>query len=141
MVSNFLMLHSQTIFSITGALGSLVGWGTMLQARRTQVHFPMRSLIFFLSYLILRAALWPQLLTEKSTRNQTFNKETSQEFLCSGMPPSLVWTLHDLSSAMVPFKVGCPHLSICHMKYYTTAYYNPACLYLSLETAESQSDM
>jgi hypothetical protein len=76
-----------------------------------------------------------------STRNQTFNK-ISQEFLCSGIPPSLVWTLHALSSAIVPFKVGCPHLSVCHMKYYyTTVNYNPACFYLSLEVAESHSDM
>jgi hypothetical protein len=49
-------------------------------------------------YLILPAALWPQPLTEMSARNQTFNKEISQEFLCSWMPPSLVWTFHGLSN-------------------------------------------
>jgi hypothetical protein len=90
--------------------------------------------IFFLIYLILPAALRPQY-------NQTFNKEISQEFLCSGMPPSLVWTLHALSNAAYPFKGGFPHLSASHMKYYRTVNYNPACLYLSLEAAESHSDM
>jgi hypothetical protein len=74
-------------------------------------------------------------------RNQTFNKEISQEFLCSGMPPSLVWTLHALSRTIAPFKAGLPHLSVCHMKYYTTVYYNTAWLYLSLEAAEPHSDM
>jgi hypothetical protein len=98
----------------------------------------MRSMIFFSIYLISPAALWPQPLTEMSTRNQTFNNEISQELLCSEMPPSLAWTLHALSSAIVPFKVGFPHLSACHMKYYTTVNYNPACLFLSLEVAVTQ---
>jgi hypothetical protein len=70
--------------------------------------------IFFSIYLILPATLWPQPLTEMSTRNQTFNKEISQAFLCSGMPLCLVWTLHTLSSAIVSFKVGFPHVSTPH---------------------------
>jgi hypothetical protein len=36
-----------------GARGSEVGWGAMLQARRSRVRVPMRSLIFFPIYLIL----------------------------------------------------------------------------------------
>jgi hypothetical protein len=56
-----------------GARGSVVGWGTMLQAGRSRVWFPMRSLNFF---------LWPnpssrtvalestQPLKERSTRNR-----------------------------------------------------------------------
>jgi hypothetical protein len=38
-----------------GARGSVVGWGTMLQAGRSRVQFPMRSCID----LILPAAIWP----------------------------------------------------------------------------------
>jgi hypothetical protein len=56
----------------TGACGSVVNWGTMLQARRSQIRFPMWSLDFF---------NWPnpscrtmalgstRPLTEMSTRN------------------------------------------------------------------------
>jgi hypothetical protein len=32
---------------LTGARGSVVGLGTMLQAQRSRVRFPMRSLAFF----------------------------------------------------------------------------------------------
>jgi hypothetical protein len=41
-----------------GACCSVVGWGTMLQAEKSRVRFPMRSLDFSI-YLILPAALWP----------------------------------------------------------------------------------
>jgi hypothetical protein len=37
---------------------SVVGRGTMLQARRSRIRFPMRLLDFSI-YLILPAALWP----------------------------------------------------------------------------------
>jgi hypothetical protein len=54
------------------ALGSVIGWGTTLQAGRWWVRFPMKSLDFSI-YLILPAALWPlvstQPLTELSARN------------------------------------------------------------------------
>jgi hypothetical protein len=40
-----------------GARGSVVGWGTTLQAGRSPVRFPMRSLNFSIA-LILTAALW-----------------------------------------------------------------------------------
>jgi hypothetical protein len=38
--------------------GSIVGWGIMLQAGRSWVWFPMRSLDFTVN-LILPTALWP----------------------------------------------------------------------------------
>jgi hypothetical protein len=51
------------------ARDSVVGWGTMLQAGRSRVRFPMSSLDFSI-YLILPGALWSsQLLAEMSTRN------------------------------------------------------------------------
>jgi hypothetical protein len=58
---------------IVGASGSVVGWGTMLQAGRSRVRFPVRSLDYFFN--------WPnhssrsvdlgltQPLTEMSTRD------------------------------------------------------------------------
>jgi hypothetical protein len=67
----FNQLKSTTI-SLTGARGSIVGWGTMLKAVRSWVWIPMRSLDFSID-LTLPAALWPwdrlSLLTEMNTRN------------------------------------------------------------------------
>jgi hypothetical protein len=59
-------------FSSVEARGSVVGWGTILQAGRLWVRFSMRLLDFAID-IILPAAMWPlgstQLLTEMSTRN------------------------------------------------------------------------
>jgi hypothetical protein len=44
--------------SILGARVSVVGWGTMLQAGRSQDRVPMRWMLFSI-YLIFPAALWP----------------------------------------------------------------------------------
>jgi hypothetical protein len=41
-----------------GIVGSVVGWGNMLQAGRLRVRFFMKSLHFPID-LILQAALWP----------------------------------------------------------------------------------
>jgi hypothetical protein len=41
-----------------GARGSVVGWGTMLQAGSLRVRFPMTSLDFSID-LILPGTLWP----------------------------------------------------------------------------------
>jgi hypothetical protein len=41
-----------------GTRRDAVGWGTALQAGRSRVQFPMKSLEFFID-LFLQAALWP----------------------------------------------------------------------------------
>jgi hypothetical protein len=45
-------------FLLEGARGSVVGWGTMVQAGRLRFRFPTRSLNFSID-LILPTALWP----------------------------------------------------------------------------------
>jgi hypothetical protein len=65
----------QIIMIITGLYEgkrcSVEGWGTMLQAGRSRLRFPVRLLDLFSIYLIIQAALWPwsRLRTEMSTRN------------------------------------------------------------------------
>jgi hypothetical protein len=54
-----------------GACSSIVGWGTMLQAGRSRVRFPRRSLIFNWPHYSSRTmALWStRPIIEMSTRN------------------------------------------------------------------------
>jgi hypothetical protein len=55
-----------------GARGSVVGWGTMIQAGRSWVRFPMRSLDFSIDLILssrTTAVGSTQPLTEMSTRN------------------------------------------------------------------------
>jgi hypothetical protein len=51
-------MQINTVHIFTGARGSVVVWGTVLQAGRSRVRFPMRSLNFSI-VPILPAALWP----------------------------------------------------------------------------------
>jgi hypothetical protein len=54
----YIYIYIYIVGSGGGARGSVIGWGAMLQAGRSRVQFPIRSLDFS-SYLILPAALWP----------------------------------------------------------------------------------
>jgi hypothetical protein len=75
MIVFFMCFHTLCITwcSERGARGSVFGWGTMLQAGRTRVQFPMRSLDFFFNWpnpssrtMVLGST---QPLTEMSTRD------------------------------------------------------------------------
>jgi hypothetical protein len=52
-----LRANIRTVLRLWGARGSVVGWGAMLQAGRSRVQVPMRSLDFSVD-LILPTALW-----------------------------------------------------------------------------------
>jgi hypothetical protein len=62
----------QIVLDFSGALDSVIGWGTMLQAGRTRVQVPMMCVFFFnwpnpSSLTMAQGSTQP--LTETSTRN------------------------------------------------------------------------
>jgi hypothetical protein len=60
-IAFYLVVVFCSVFTISkdmGARGIVVGWGTMPQAGRSWLRFPMRSLDFSVDP-ILQAALWP----------------------------------------------------------------------------------
>jgi hypothetical protein len=54
-ISNYFTVS--LVLNAMDGLGQVIGWGTMLQAERSQVRFPMRSLDCAID-LILPAARW-----------------------------------------------------------------------------------
>jgi hypothetical protein len=71
--------------------GSVVGWGTMLQAWRSLIRVPMRQISSTDS--ILPAAQWPwgstQPLTEMSTRNLPVGIKCGRRVRLTTSPPSV----------------------------------------------------
>jgi hypothetical protein len=57
-IHNNYAVNIMTVLVIIGVRGGAVGLGTLLQAGRSRVQFPMVSLEFFID-IILPAALWP----------------------------------------------------------------------------------
>jgi hypothetical protein len=74
-----------------GARGSIVGWGTVLQAGRSRIRLPMRSLEFSV-YLILPAALL-SLGRPFSSRNEyqesSWKVKARQRIKLTTLPPSV----------------------------------------------------
>jgi hypothetical protein len=56
-VGNYLL--NNTVSHPMRPRGSIVGWGTMLQAGRSRDRVPVKWFFFFQIYLFLPAALWP----------------------------------------------------------------------------------
>jgi hypothetical protein len=56
-VCQYLVQHLFILCVPYGVRGSVVGWGTMLQAGRSRNRIPMRWI--FLIYIILPTSLWP----------------------------------------------------------------------------------
>ena len=73
------------------ACGGAVGWGTVLQAWRSRVRFPMVSLEFFIVIILPAATVavgLTQSLTEMSTRNISWGGKGGRCVGLTTLPPS-----------------------------------------------------
>jgi hypothetical protein len=94
--------------SVAGARGSVVGWGTMLQAGRSRFRVPMRWIFFNLPNHSSRTMTLgsTQLLTEMSTRNLPGGKgppARNPNNLTAICEPTvwIMWKLHCLTTLWV----------------------------------------
>jgi hypothetical protein len=86
-----------TITISDGANSSVVGWGTMLQARRSQVRFPKRSLVFFFNWCNPSSRTMAMESTPRLTEIRTWRLILVSKSILTGQEvwwaPQLVWTL------------------------------------------------
>jgi hypothetical protein len=82
-----------TRLCVLGARGSLVGWGTMLQAGKSRDQVPMRWIFFNLPNPSRRtmALMSTQPLTEMSIRNLPWGLKGGRRVGLKTLPPSVSW--------------------------------------------------
>jgi hypothetical protein len=86
-------LRDVLVCIVNGARGSVVAWGTELQAGRSWVRFPVRKLIFFSSiYLILPVAIYSKgrlSLEQKRVPGISLEVKRGRRLRSTSLPPSV----------------------------------------------------
>jgi hypothetical protein len=108
---------------LKGARDSVVGWGTMLQARRSLVRFPMRSLnILNLSDPSSRSMTLglTQPLTEMSTKKSSWGVKRGRRVRLTTSWPSVSWLCIKCEILNIPQPYGPPRLALLTSPTYVT---------------------